>query len=57
MLNSSHILFCKVGVTSEGKLNGIDLSFYCDCGSSPNEVDVSVAQVYADNGTYAHRFL
>ncbi|XP_068702018.1 xanthine dehydrogenase/oxidase-like [Montipora foliosa] len=42
----------KVGVTSEGKLNGIDLSFYCDCGSSPNEVDVSVAQVYADNAYF-----
>ncbi|XP_015777058.1 PREDICTED: indole-3-acetaldehyde oxidase-like [Acropora digitifera] len=42
----------KVGVTNDGKLNGIDLTFYVDCGSSPNEIDVAGAQIWADNGTF-----
>ena len=39
-------------MTNDGKLNGIDLTFYVDCGSSPNEIDVAGAQIWADNGTF-----
>ncbi|XP_074617346.1 xanthine dehydrogenase/oxidase-like [Acropora palmata] len=42
----------KVGVTNDGKLNGIDLTFYVDCGSSPNEIDVAGAQIWADNAYF-----
>ena len=39
-------------MTNDGKLNGIDLTFYVDCGSSPNEIDVAGAQMWADNGAF-----
>ncbi|KAL9979239.1 hypothetical protein ACROYT_G016871 [Oculina patagonica] len=38
-----------IGVESNGKLNGIDMNLYCDCGSSVNDVDVAYAQMWADN--------
>ena len=37
-------------MANDGKLNGIDMNLYCDCGSSPNDLDVSAAQAWADNG-------
>ena len=43
-------------MTNDGKLNGIDLTFYVDCGSSPNEIDVAGAQIWADNGTFCIAF-
>ena len=39
-------------MANDGKLNGIDMSLYCDCGSSPNDLDVSAAQAWADNGEW-----
>ena len=43
-------------MTNDGKLNGIDVSFYADCGSSPNEIDVAGAQIWADNGAFCFVF-
>ena len=37
-------------MANDGKLNGIDMNLYCDCGSSPNDLDVGSAQALADNG-------
>ena len=39
-------------MANDGKLNGIDMNLYCDCGSSGNDVDVGFAQLLADNGKY-----
>ena len=39
-------------MANDGTLNGIDMNLYCDCGSSPNDVDVSGAQAWADNGEW-----
>ena len=35
---------------SDGKLNGIDVNLYADCGSTPNAIDVGTAQSWVDNG-------
>lgn len=51
-LNESVISWLQIGVANNGKLNGIDMNLYCDCGSSVNDVDVSYAQMWADNGKY-----
>ena len=40
----------QVGVANDGKLNGIDMNLYADCGSSPNDLDVGYAQTWVDNG-------
>ena len=37
-------------MANDGKLNGIDLNMYADCGSSVNDADVAFAQAWADNG-------
>ncbi|CAH3170659.1 unnamed protein product [Porites lobata] len=42
----------KVGVANDGKLNGIDMNLYADCGSSPNDLDVGYAQTLADNAYF-----
>lgn len=42
----------NIGVANDGKLNGIDMNLYCDCGSSPNDLDVSAAQAWADNAYF-----
>lgn len=42
----------KVGVTNDGKLNGIDMNLYADCGSSSNDLDVSYAQTWVDNAYF-----
>ncbi|KAJ7381038.1 hypothetical protein OS493_004634 [Desmophyllum pertusum] len=42
----------KVGVAKDGKLNGIDMNLYCDCGSSVNDVDVLYAQAWSDNAYF-----
>lgn len=39
-------------MANDGKLNGIDMNLYADCGSSPNDLDVGYAQTWADNGKY-----
>ena len=49
-VTSQYSYFLQIGVANDGKLNGIDMSLYCDCGSSPNDLDVSGAQAWADNG-------
>ena len=42
----------QAGITEEGKLNGIKIMYYCDCGCSPNECPVGLGLfAFADNGT------
>nr|XP_058949586.1 xanthine dehydrogenase/oxidase-like isoform X1 [Pocillopora verrucosa] len=42
----------KAGVASDGKLNGIDVNLYADCGSTPNAIDVGTAQSWVDNAYF-----
>ena len=54
-INNIHIslpffLWLQAGVASDGKLNGIDVNLYADCGSTPNAIDVGTAQSWVDNG-------
>ena len=37
-------------MADDGKLNGIDMNLYADCGSSVNDNDVGAAQALVDNG-------
>ena len=37
-------------MTEEGKLNGINLTYYGDCGMNPNDNSFPVMQTWADNG-------
>ena len=37
-------------MADNGKLNGIDINLYADCGSSINEIDAMIAQAWVDNG-------
>ena len=54
VLNLSIIVtWLQVGVTNDGKLNGIDMNLYADCSSSPNDLDVAYAETWVDNGKYA----
>ena len=45
-------VFCdwQVGFTDEGKLNGVKIFFYADCGASPNENSVANMYSWLDNG-------
>lgn len=45
-------LFCdwQVGFTDEGKLNGVKIFFYADCGASPNENSIASMYTWLDSG-------
>ena len=38
-------------MTDAGRLNGIKLTYYADCGNSPNDNSLPPMQAWADNGT------
>lgn len=41
----------QVGVTDDGLLNGVIVTYYADCGSNPNDNSLQGIFVWADNGT------
>ena len=40
----------QVGVSEDGKWNGIDLNYYGDCGCSSNDATILYARGWMDNG-------
>ncbi|KAL4224843.1 hypothetical protein ACF0H5_015539 [Mactra antiquata] len=42
----------QVGVTDEGKLNGIKVTYYCDCGYTVNDCTVGDIMYMGDNAYY-----
>lgn len=40
----------QVGVSDSGLLNGIDMTYYADYGSSSNDTSVDGAFLWCDNG-------
>ncbi|XP_053383995.1 uncharacterized protein LOC123535767 isoform X2 [Mercenaria mercenaria] len=42
----------EVGVTDEGKLNGIKVTYYCDCGYAVNDCTVGDIMYMGDNAYY-----
>ena len=49
--NSINVLCHRqVGFTDEGKLNGVKVYFYADCGASPNEHSISNMYTWLDSG-------
>ncbi|XP_073232045.1 xanthine dehydrogenase/oxidase-like [Porites lutea] len=42
----------KVGVSEDGKLNGIDLNYYGDCGCSSNDATILYARGWMDNAYF-----
>lgn len=39
-----------MGVTDDGKLNGIKVTYYCDCGYAKNDCTVKDIMYMGDNG-------
>ncbi|XP_052242919.1 uncharacterized protein LOC127852926 [Dreissena polymorpha] len=39
----------EVGVTSDGRLNGIKMYYYADCGANPNDNSLPFMQAWANN--------
>lgn len=46
----------EVGFTEDGLLKGVKITFYCDCGSSPNENSVSSMYAWMDNAYYCENW-
>ena len=48
--------YLQVGCDNQGKLEGVSIRYYCDCGAGPNDNSVATMFVWADNGTlqYSH---
>ncbi|XP_060570673.1 uncharacterized protein LOC132728960 [Ruditapes philippinarum] len=42
----------EVGMTEAGQLNGIKVTYYGDCGNSPNDNSLPQMQTWADNAYY-----
>jgi hypothetical protein len=41
-------------MTEAGQLNGIKVTYYGDCGNSPNDNSLPQMQTWADNGISIH---
>ena len=46
----------QVGVTEEGKLNGVKVTYYNDCGCSPNHQIIGLVGRFADNSIYYNAY-
>jgi len=44
------MLLPQVGFEDNGKLNGIQVTYYCDCGYSVNDCTVGDIMLRGDNG-------
>ena len=44
------LVLAQIGFTDEGKLNGIKVTVYADCGSSPNDNALQFMFIHLDNG-------
>ncbi|KAK3581541.1 hypothetical protein CHS0354_031882 [Potamilus streckersoni] len=42
----------QVGFDTTGKLNGVKITYYCDCGCSPNDCTLSTILNFGDNTYY-----
>ncbi len=47
----------RVGVTKEGKLNGVEIQYYCDDGCSPNEDPLPYCLEIMDNGKWIYAYM
>ena len=48
--------YAQVGVTVDGKLNGVKIEYYTDCGCSPNGSIISFIGRFADNSKFEFFF-
>ncbi|XP_076471897.1 xanthine dehydrogenase-like [Babylonia areolata] len=46
----------EAGFTEEGKLNGVKVTFYGDCGSSPNDSSIGIMYSWLDNAYYCQNW-
>ena len=47
---SVSLLLAQIGFTDEGKLNGVNVTVYADCGCSPNDNSLGAIFHHLDNG-------